>query len=275
MEEYTRSSELASRLVTQTFSTSFSSAIKLFSKTIQQDIYNIYGLVRVADEIIDTYRGPQAARLLDELEQEVYRTLKLSFSANIIVHAFCGTAQKFSIGKELIKPFFQSMRMDLTKKSFTATEYQQYIYGSAEVVGLMCLKVFVAGDQARYKSLRSGAAALGSAFQKVNFLRDIRDDYNTRGRYYFPVGSFQTFDEAIKNTIVRDIEADFKAARAAISQLPATARFATALSYDYYAKLLAQLKKTPAQAILNSRVSVSPRTKLMLLLKMKLRAYVT
>jgi len=274
MDNYTTSAQRASKVVTETFSTSFSSAITLFSKDIQQDIYNIYGLVRVADEVVDTYQGPEAAQILDELEKEVYATLERGFSANVIVHAFGITARTFAIDQNLIAPFFASMRMDLTTKRFTTKEYQTYIYGSAEVVGLMCLKVFTQGSKTTYQQLAKGASALGAAFQKVNFLRDIKDDYQTRGRYYFPTGSFDTFGESEKTAIIAEIQKDFTVARLAIAKLPDNARFATQLAYDYYRQLLKTLQNTPADQIRDRRIRVSRAIKLRLLIKSRLRSYV-
>ncbi len=273
MDTYSLSAQLASKVVTRAFSTSFSSAITLFSKDIQQDIYNIYGLVRVADEVVDSYQGAEAAGILDALEAEVYATLSRGFSANVIVHAFCLTAAKFSVNQQLIEPFFASMRMDLTKKRFNAKEYKIYIYGSAEVVGLMCLKVFTQGNDADYKKLTPGACALGAAFQKVNFLRDIKDDYQARGRYYFPAGSYEEFGEVEKAAIILDIQKDFIAAQAAITNLPDNSRQATQLSYDYYHQLLTTLQKTPAKEIRNRRIRVSRAVKARLLLKSKAKRY--
>ena len=274
MDDYLKSAQLASKVVTQTFSTSFSSAITLFSESIRQDIYNIYGLVRVADEIVDSYQGDEAEDILNQLEQEVYQSIKRGFSANVIVQSFCITANRYSIDKSLIEPFFSSMRMDLTIKTFSKEEYKNYIYGSAEVVGLMCLKVFVDGEDKEFNNLKEGVCALGSAFQKVNFLRDIKDDYNTRGRYYFPVGSFENFSEQIKSSIIDDIEKDFKVAQEAIEKLPKNARFATRLAFDYYNQLLSKLKITPADEIKNTRISVSKTTKLKILMRVKLAKHV-
>lgn len=274
MEDYIKSSELASKDVTETFSTSFSSAITLFSKSIRQDIYNIYGLVRIADEIVDSYQGDEAEVILNQLEQEVYQSISRGFSANVIVQSFCITASKYSIDKSLIEPFFLSMRMDLTKKTFSKNEFKTYIYGSAEVVGLMCLKVFVDGEDKEFNNLKEGACALGAAFQKVNFLRDIKDDHDTRGRYYFPLGSFEKFDGKVKSAIIDDIENDFKVARVAIEMLPKNARFATRLAYDYYSQLLTKLKDTPVDEIKNSRISVSKKVKLKLLMRAKLAKHV-
>lgn len=275
MDEYDRAAQLASTVITQTYSTSFSSAIKLFHKPLRPHIYNIYGLVRIADEIVDTYQEADSAQLLDDLESEVYAALERGFSTNVVVQSFCITANSFSISKNLIKPFFASMRMDLHKKTFTAGQYKTYIHGSAEVIGLMCLKVFVGGDQAQYTSLENGAAALGSAFQKVNFLRDLCDDYTTRGRYYFPIGSFETFDDVTKSKIISNIRADFKQAAPAIAKLPPSAQSATQLAYTYYSRLLRKLERTPASTIRQNRVRLNRATKLWLLTRVKLGLYDT
>jgi phytoene/squalene synthetase len=182
MDLYLSTSRAGSRLFTNAYSSSFGLARRLFSKSIRQHIYDIYGLTRIADEIVDTYHGPHAEAMLNELEAETYRAMERGYSANPIVHAFQATARQFGITQALLKPFFASMRTDLTKKSFTASQYQAYIYGSAEVVGLMCLRVFCNGDDARYDSLKDGASKLGAAYQKVNFLRDIAEDYKELGR---------------------------------------------------------------------------------------------
>ena len=270
MEQYNTSAMLASEIVTKTFSTSFSSASKLFADSIRQDIYNIYGLVRIADEIVDTYQGHYAAQMLDELETETYQALKRTFSSNLIVHAFALTATKFGISKELVKPFFQSMRTDLTKKTFDKKAYQAYIYGSAEVVGLMCLKVYCGSDEKLYHQLKPGACALGSAFQKVNFLRDLADDYATRGRYYFPIGNYQTFGEKEKKVIISDIEKDFHRAQTAINKLPENSRKATQAAFIYYQALLSKLRSTSAVKIKEQRIRVNNVHKLLLLIRVKL-----
>lgn len=274
MEDYINSSKLASKHVTKTFSNSFSNAITLFDKSIRQDIYNIYGLVRIADEIVDTYQGEDAEEILDSLEKEVYDSLVREFSSNVIVYSFVTTANRFKIDKSLIKPFFDSMRMDLTKKSFTQKEYKKYIYGSSEVVGLMCLKVFIDGNNDEYIRLRSSASALGSAFQKVNFLRDLKDDFETRGRYYFPVGSYKDFNSQIKSNIVKEIEDDFASALSGINKLPKNSRLATRLAFNYYTTLLSKLKRASADQIKSKRLRVSRFTKLKLLVVGKLVSYV-
>lgn len=270
MDDYDSSATQASKIVTETFSSSFSSASKLFDSSIRQDVYNIYGLVRIADEIVDTYRGKRARQLLDDLQTETHQALKQKFSANIIVHAFMLTATKYGIGPELIDPFFESMRTDLTKTTFSKTEYERYVYGSAEVVGLMCLRVFCLGDDKLYSKLKPGACALGAAFQKVNFLRDIRDDFETRGRYYFPIGSYETFSEADKQRIIHDIDADFRRAQRALAKLPANSRKACTAAFSYYQALLRAIQSTPVETLKQQRVSLSKPRKLALLARVKL-----
>lgn len=266
---YLSISEEVSRLMTQRYSTSFGMASRLFAKQIRQDIYNIYGFVRVADEIVDTYTGKDRLEILDAFEQQTYQDLTRGYSTNPVIHAFVSTCLQFGISKTLIAPFIESMRMDTDAKRYTVDKYQQYIYGSAEVVGLMCLKVFCQGDNAEYKKLEPGARALGAAYQKVNFLRDIHDDYERLGRYYFPVGTFKTFDEATKEAIVSDISADFATAKIAIEQLPASAQKAVKASYVYYSALLQKLKATPAERIKQQRIRVADWLKVLLLVRVK------
>lgn len=273
METYTQTSEASSKLVTEYFSTSFSASTRMLAKEIRQDIYNIYGLVRVADEIVDTFLNPKALELLDELEADVYRTLKTGFSANIIVHAFCKTASQYNIPKSLIKPFFTSMRMDLADRTYTPKLYQTYIYGSAEVVGLMCLMVFVGGDLKEYKRLEKGAAALGTAFQKVNFLRDLKDDFETRGRHYFPVGTYESFNNSVKVKIEKDIAKDLKLARTYIAKLPENARKATLLAYVYYTRLQKKLVKAQAEDLKSKRLRIHNFKKLILFIGVQFGLY--
>lgn len=275
LDDYSTSARLASRVLTETFSSSFGSAIQLFDQSIRQDIYNIYGLVRVADEIVDTYQGKDAGALLTQFEQEVYDALERKFSPNIIIQAFVETADEYHIGVDLLRPFFASMRMDLTDKSYTRKAYDTYIYGSAEVVGLMCLRVFVDGDEARYAELSDGAKALGAAFQKVNFLRDIRDDFITRGRYYFPYGSFESFDDNTKDQIIDEITNDFSKAKGYVNRLPKSARGATQLAFRYYSVLLNELRQSTAADITTRRLSVNSVEKFKLRLMGKLSSYVS
>lgn len=269
MNDYTTSAYLASKSLTQTFSNSFSSAINYFDSSIRQEIYNIYGLVRVADEIVDTYQDKDSAKLLSGLEQDVYACIKRQFSPNIIVHSFCRTARKYGFNEELISPFFESMRMDLTMNRFSRKQYEIYIYGSAEVVGLMCLKIFTHNYRHKYNELSTGAKALGSAFQKVNFLRDIKEDYEVRSRYYFPISNYEQFDDKTKESIVNEIMGDFEVASEYINQLPVNSINATRLAYEYYYQLLNKINDTPASELKRRRIGLSKIAKLKLYLSFK------
>lgn len=262
MDLYDVTSASVSQIITKKYSTSFSLATSQFPKTMRQDIYNIYGLVRLADEIVDTYRGSDALELLDDLEQETYKALTRKYSTNIVVHAFMITANKVAITKQLIQPFFKSMRLDLKKSEYNTQEYKNYIYGSAEVVGLMCLKVFCMDNKAQYNDLENGAKALGSAFQKVNFLRDLAIDNVELGRIYFPGITFDTFNEKSKTEIVQDIEKDFKNAYQAIIMLPNSVKPAVLVAHTYYKKLLSRIKKTPIESLKNQRVRIPDAEKI-------------
>lgn len=265
MELYLKTSyELAEKL-TRRYSTSFSMSSRLFDRTMRKHIYAIYGLVRIADEIVDTYKGDDAQSRLDELYMEVLRAIDTRYSTNPVVHAFADTASKFAIDKMLITPFFDSMGMDITFEDLDQEKYERYIYGSAEVVGLMCLKVFVGGDQKRYDALSPGARSLGAAYQKVNFLRDLRADHHELGRMYFPGVDYDMFDEQTKKRIIRDIQQDFSKAKLAIDELPTSARSAVRASYYYYTALLHKLQQASAQDIASRRIRVSTARKLLLL----------
>lgn len=264
MDLYNTTSYELSRLLTSRYSTSFGKSTKLFSADIRLHIFAIYGLVRVADETVDTYDGANKADLLRELEQAIYDAIKSGYSTNPIVHAFALTARKYAITTQLIAAFFESMRMDLTPKEYSQALYETYIYGSAEVIGLMCLKVFTAGDQKRYDYLEKGARALGAAYQKVNFLRDIASDFEDRKRVYFPGITFESFDDTEKAAIIKDIRHDFKIAKQAVDELPPNAHNAVSLSFAYYSALLEALEKTPADVIKTSRVRVSDARKMLL-----------
>jgi phytoene synthase len=263
MEQYTATSYSLARLLTLEYSTSFGQSSKLFSDDIRRHIYAIYGLVRVADEVVDTYKGTDALELITELETHTLKSLKTGFSPNPLVHAFVTTAQRYGIGRDLITPFFKSMRMDLTPQTYTQAVYETYIYGSAEVIGLMCLKVFC-DDETQYAKLESGAKALGSAYQKVNFLRDMKSDFEERGRVYFPEINYAEFNDRQKDLVIKDIKKDFKKAQTAIPKLPDNARTAVAISFAYYSELLAKLERTSADKIKASRVRVSAPKKLQL-----------
>lgn len=271
MELYKDVSYVLSKTLTQRYSTSFGKSSSLFSKDIQPHIYAIYGLVRIADEVVDTYEGDDKAGILDALEQETYVSIVRGYSTNPIVHAFALTAAQFSISETLIKPFFESMRMDLAPQTYTTKKYEQYIYGSAEVIGLMCLRVFTGGDDEQYTKLEPGARALGAAYQKVNFLRDIASDFHDRGRVYFPGVSFETFDEETKEAIIKDITKDFEAAEPSVRTLPLSARKAVGLSFAYYTELLKTLEKTPAATLKTTRIRVPNSKKLALLVTQKVK----
>ena len=266
MDQYTSACYEASKLITNRYSTSFGLSIRLFAPELRKHIYAMYGLVRIADEIVDTYKGSDQKTLLDDLESETLRALKTGYSTNPLVHAFAVTAGKYTITPQLITPFFESMRSDITPQLFNQSAYETYIYGSAEVVGLMCLKVFT-NDAALYNSLEPGAKRLGAAYQKVNFLRDIAADANTLDRWYFPEGSYKTFDEKAKTTIIKDIESDFTAAKPAIDALPHSSRKAVLLSYHYYSELLKQLKLTSARELKRKRIRVSDARKAALFIR--------
>jgi len=250
-------SEICSKVVTQSYSTSFSLATKMLSNSIRNDIYNIYGFVRFADEIVDSFHNYNKKELLDKFENELYYALENKISLNPILNSFQKTVHKYNIDFELIQSFMKSMRWDLNKKKYlNKTEFNDYIYGSADVVGLMCLKVFVKGNKSMYNDLRPYAMALGSAFQKVNFLRDLKDDHIGLNRSYFPNLNFDNFDEDAKNVILKEIDDDFKKAVVGIFKLPNSARFGVYTAYKYYLKLLNKLRATPPIKIKSTRIRV-------------------
>ena len=266
METYTRASYRASKLVTDEYSTSFGLSIRLFNPSLRPHIYSIYGLVRIADEIVDTYKGDNARQLLDSLENEVSDALASGYSTNPIIHAYVTTARRYDIPVSLLAAFFESMRMDLTSHVYTQSLYETYIYGSAEVVGLMCLKVFT-DDAGLYDSLSDGASHLGAAYQKINFLRDIAADHELLQRWYFPEGSYETFDELAKARIIEDISYDFAVGKVALHKLPASSRKAVALSYHYYQLLLQKIDATSAKKLKQQRIRIPTPRKLLLLAK--------
>ena len=255
-----------SKHVTQSYSTSFSSATRLLSSSIRQDIYNIYGFVRFADEIVDTFHDYDKEFLFNDFEQQLYDAIENKISLNPILNAFQETVHKYDIPEHLYKAFMNSMRADLNKSNYeTVEEYEQYIYGSADVVGLMCLKVFVKGDEDLYNELKHDAQKLGSAFQKVNFLRDLKADYEDLNRSYFPNVDLRALDEQTKMRIIDEIEADFKAGLRGISRLPIEAKLGVYTAYVYYLKLLYKLKKTPSLQIKSKRIRVNDYQKMSLL----------
>ena len=246
-----------SKNVTNSYSTSFSLATKMLSKSIRQDIYNIYGFVRFADEIVDTFHDYDKKELLNRFIDELNYSLKNKISTNPILNSFQHTVTKYNIDYRLIDSFLISMKMDLKKIKYNSEkEYKQYIYGSADVVGLMCLKVFVSGDEETYKKLKPSAMALGSAFQKVNFLRDLNADFHDLNRTYFPNLDFKDFDDQSKMLIMEDIENDFRKALKGIYELPNNSKFGVYAAYKYYRRLLVKLKRTSYMKIKNERVRV-------------------
>mgnify|MGYP001252911213 CR=1 FL=1 len=250
-------SEQCSKNVTKSYSTSFSLATKMLSNNIRQDIYNIYGFVRFADEIVDTFHGYNKKILFKRFVEDLNYSLVEKISLNPILNSFQKTVNKYKIDRELIDAFLKSMELDLRKKKYSnKQEYNDYIYGSADVVGLMCLKVFVYGNHKEYKRLKPYAMALGSAFQKVNFLRDLNDDFKKLDRVYFPGIDYNTFNEESKRTIMNDIQKDFSTALKGIYMLPNNSKFGVYAAYKYYKRLLRKLEKASYLKIKNQRVRV-------------------
>ena len=246
-----------SKLVIKKYSTSFYFSSSLLSKTVRQDIFNIYGFVRLADEIVDTFHDYPKKELLEDFEKELWRSIENKISLNPILNSFQFTVNKYSIPKDLISSFLDSMKMDLEKKEYDSVEeYKKYIYGSADVVGLMCLKVFVEGSENQYDELSEFAISLGSAFQKVNFLRDLKNDSNILNRVYFPNVNMNNFTEESKKEIILEIEKDFKNAVKGIVKLPKNSKFAVYIAYRYYLKLLKKLKRVSSENIVKKRVRI-------------------
>jgi len=255
-----------SKHVTKSYSTSFSTATRLLSPSIRQDIYNIYGFVRFADEIVDTFHDYDKATLFDDFERQLHNAIDQKISLNPILNSFQETVHNYQIPTHLYEAFMKSMRADLYKSTYeTVEEYEQYIYGSADVVGLMCLKVFVKGDEDLYEELKHDARKLGSAFQKVNFLRDLRADYDDLNRTYFPNVNLNELDESTKMRLIKEIQEDFDAGLRGISKLPVEAKLGVYTAYVYYSKLLNKLKHTPSLQIKSSRIRVNDYQKVGLL----------
>ena len=250
-----------SKLTTTSYSTSFSLGIKLLDKQFRDPIYAVYGFVRFADEIVDTFHDYNKEYLLNKFRKDTYEAIEQRISLNPILNSFQEVVHKYNIDIHLINTFLDSMAMDLNKQSHNQSSYEKYILGSAEVVGLMCLKVFTNGDQDLYEDLEYYAMKLGSAFQKINFLRDLKADYQTMGRTYFPGINFDQFNESEKVKIERDIEADFSMGLEGIKQLPKNSRFGVYLAYVYYFALFKKIKNTPAHRIMNERIRVPDNEK--------------
>ena len=256
-ELFDKISEECSKNVTKSYSTSFSLATKMLSSNIRQDIYNIYGFVRFADEIVDTFHSYNKRKLFSRFVNDLNNSLSEGISLNPILNSFQKTVQKYNINRSLIDAFLNSMEQDLQKKKYkNLKEYKDYIYGSADVVGLMCLKVFVGGNNDDFSRLKPYAMSLGSAFQKVNFLRDLNDDYKKLDRVYFPGIDYKTFNEDAKNNIMIDIEKDFSKALKGIYMLPNNSKFGVYAAYKYYKRLLRKLDRASYLQIKNKRVRV-------------------
>ncbi len=262
---YNDSMHECSSLITRRYSTSFTLGIKLLGKKYQQAIYGIYGYVRIADEIVDSFHGYDKKILLDEFERDTWMAINRGISINPVIHSFQQVVQTYSIDHELIKAFIDSMRMDLEDQSYTSVLYEKYIYGSAEVVGLMCLKVFCDGDQKKFEELTPPAKSLGAAFQKVNFLRDMKEDFYERGRIYFPGLNIQKFDQESKRIIEEDIQKDFDRALEGIRKLPEGSRIGVYLAYRYYTKLFRRIKRKMPEQVMGQRVRINNVSKIYIL----------
>lgn len=267
-ELYDRTSFKCSKVITKSYSTSFSLAVNLLAPSIREAIHSIYGFVRLADEIVDSFHRYDKEYLLDQFEVDYYQAYEAGISLNPILNSFQRTVKQYNIDEELVAAFLQSMRWDLEKQDYhTVEDYENYIYGSADVVGLMCLKVFVGGDQEKYNELKDPAMRLGSAFQKVNFLRDLKADVEVLNRSYFPGVNLNALDRESKQKIVAEIEEDFRAAYYGIKKLPLEARLGVYTAYIYYKQLLNKLKRTPSEKIMDTRIRISNPLKISLLAK--------
>lgn len=264
-------SQEMSALTTKRYSTSFSLGISFLSKDLHKPIYSIYGFVRFADEIVDSFHGFDKENLLAEFKVETYKSIAQGISLNPILNSFQWAVNKYEIPLDLIETFLNSMEMDLGKQIYDKATYEKYILGSAEVVGLMCLKVFVNGNEAEYEKLKPSAMKLGSAFQKINFLRDLKADYQELGRTYFPGIDMQEFNATVKKEIEADIEKDFRAGYEGILQLPKEARFGVYMAYKYYFKLFKKIKTKSAHSILTERIRIPNYRKVRILFTSYLR----
>ncbi len=262
---FDKTSKEISRKVSLNYSTSFSLGIRLLAKEYRWAVFATYGFVRLADEIVDTFHTFDKARLLKDFKAQTYQAIEEGISTNPVLHSFQLAANQFGITHDLIEPFFNSMEEDLDKQSHDQSSYNDYIYGSAEVVGLMCLKIFCKGDNTQYQTLLPFARSLGAAFQKVNFLRDIRSDVEERGRVYFPGVDFESFTELDKMSIIQEVKKDFEQAYKGIVRLPMGCRLGVYTAYIYYLKLLEKIERTTAAEIMNQRIRIPNSQKLVLL----------
>jgi len=264
-ELYDDVSFICSRKVTQMYSTSFSLGVRMLHRPLRNPIYSLYGFVRFADEIVDTFHSFNKKKLLSEFERDYYEALEDGISMNPILNSFQKTVKKYQINDKHVQAFFSSMKTDLNKTDFSEEEFKQYIYGSADVVGLMCLKIFTGGDEKKYRELKPYAMRLGSAFQKVNFLRDLNNDTHHLERIYFPILKNRELNHETKKIIIEDIEEDFNQALKGIKMLPRSARTGVYTAFLYYRALAWKIKKTPASRIMHARIRISNARKAILL----------
>lgn len=265
MELFDQTALECSKLITQRYSTSFTLGIKTLDKKFHLPVYAIYGFVRYADEIVDTFHDHNKKELLLSFKKDTYKAIEEKVSFNPVLHSFQLIVNQYKIDLELIEAFLYSMELDLEEKEYDKAGYEEYIYGSAEVVGLMCLRVFCNGNDDQYQSLVAPAKKLGSAFQKVNFIRDIKSDFEERGRVYFPGVDFDDFTKRAKDLIEADIQKDFDDALEGILRLPGGAKLGVYLAYKYYLKLFSKIKKLPASRIKQERIRIPDTRKMMIL----------
>ncbi|MBS1545436.1 MAG: phytoene/squalene synthase family protein [Bacteroidetes bacterium] len=254
-----------SRLTTHAYSTSFSLGIRCLDKTLRDPIYSIYGFVRFADEIVDTFHDYNKAELLQRFRHDTWTAIQERISLNPILNSFQQTVHRFNIDASSIEQFLHSMELDLTEKKHSRESFDKYVLGSAEVVGLMCLRIFCDGNEERYQALKPAAMKLGSAFQKVNFIRDLHADYDGMGRLYFPGVQIEKFDQEAKKAIEAEIEEDFRAAYQGIKELPRKARLGVYVAYLYYMALFRKIKALPCESILKTRIRIRNRYKIAIL----------
>jgi 15-cis-phytoene synthase len=267
MDLYTRNALELSRLTTRNYSTSFSLGVSLLEKAFRLPIYAVYGFVRVADEIVDTFHDQDKATQLAEFRRDTFRAIENGMSTNPILHSFQWVVNEYRIDHHLIEAFLDSMAMDLDKQEYTPEEFAKYVYGSAEVVGLMCLRVFYKDQDEAYNALIQPARKLGEAFQKINFLRDIHSDYEERGRFYFPGVDMHSFDNGSKRQIEEDIKKDFDEAYLGVQQLNSAAKLGVLVSYTYYLKLFEKIRKTDASNIFKKRYRIANSRKIWILVR--------
>ncbi|MBO3699979.1 phytoene/squalene synthase family protein [Roseivirga sp. E12] len=267
MELFDQTTLECSKLITQLYSTSFTLGIKTLGKKFHYPIYAIYGFVRYADEIVDTFHSHDKAELLARFKKDTYQAIEEGISLNPVLHSFQMVVNKYKLDHALIEAFLHSMEMDLDETTYDKAGYEEYIYGSAEVVGLMCLQVFCEGDTAMYEDLLPPAKSLGSAFQKVNFIRDIKSDFEDRGRVYFPGVDFESFSQQSKEIIEADIQKDFDDALIGIKKLPKGAQTGVLLAYKYYLKLFKKIKNCPSAKIKEQRIRIPNSRKMSILLE--------